>query len=240
MRYLILLIVILVQCQFVVAQEVIKIGVLMPGGVNKQDRVKGLHTLIMETVKRTNIDLDATQDMVKIDKGIYNYPFLIMVGDGGFVLNAVEKRYLRDYLQLGGTLFLDNSGGVKGNSFDISVRRVFREVFPDSQFEPVTSESVIFRTFYLLKATSGRVIAQPFLEGLKIGGRYGVIYSMNDLLGALVKDEQGRWVFDVHPGDERQREFAIRLGINILMYSLTLDYKDDQVHKPFIIRREQY
>ena len=240
MRHLILVIVILLQCRFVSAQEVIKIGILMPGGVNKQDRVKGLHTLIMETVKRTNIDLNATTDYVKIDRGIYNYPFLIMVGDGGFVLNAVEKRYLRDYLQLGGTLFLDNSGGVKGNSFDTSVRRIFREIFPNLQFEPVTSESVIYRTFYLLKTPSGRVITQPFLEGLKIGGRYGVIYSMNDLLGAMVKDEHGQWVFDVHPGGERQREFAIRMGINILMYSLTMDYKDDQVHRPFIIRREQY
>jgi len=36
---------------------------------------------------------------------------------------------------------------------------------------------------------------------------------------------------------ERQREQAIRLSVNIVLYALCLDYKDDQVHAPFIMRR---
>jgi hypothetical protein len=38
-------------------------------------------------------------------------------------------------------------------------------------------------------------------------------------------------------GGATQREAAVRLGVNLVMYALCLDYKDDQVHAPFILRR---
>ena len=34
-----------------------------------------------------------------------------------------------------------------------------------------------------------------------------------------------------------QREHAIRLAVNIAMYVLCSNYKDDQVHAPFLMRR---
>ncbi len=221
-----------------VSEETVPIGVLRLGSEGYTERIKGITTLVLETVKRTNIDLKSLQDKVPLSTDIFNYPFLVITGNSGFTLDEEKSKLLRDYLQLGGTLFIDNSGGVKGNAFDLSLRKEFKKVFPDGNFETIPVNHVLFRTFYLLKSPSGRIIAQPFLEGLKISGRYAVIYSMNDLFGALARDEQGRWLYDVYPGGERQREFSIRLGINILMYAITLDYKDDQVHRPFILRRE--
>ena len=38
-------------------------------------------------------------------------------------------------------------------------------------------------------------------------------------------------------GGYRQRQLAIRLGVNIIMDSLTLDYKKDMVHLPIILER---
>jgi hypothetical protein len=43
--------------------------------------------------------------------------------------------------------------------------------------------------------------------------------------------------FPVVPGGERQREQAFRFGINLVMYTLTGNYKADQVHLPAIIER---
>jgi hypothetical protein len=218
----------------------VTLGILTFPQNSYTERIKGITALIMETVKRTNIDLKSTIDRVVLKGDIFNYPILIISGDNAFTISEQDAKLLRDYLQMGGTLLIDNSGGVKGNSFDLSLRREFKKVFPENNFEPVPLNHVIFRTFYLLKNVSGRVINQPFLEGLKVSDRYAVIYSANDLFGALARDEQGRWLYDVYPGGERQREYAVRLGINILMYAITLDYKDDQVHKPFILRREGY
>ena len=45
---------------------------------------------------------------------------------------------------------------------------------------------------------------------------------------------------DVRPGGENQREMAFRLGINLVMYALCVNYKADQVHVPFILKRRKW
>jgi hypothetical protein len=40
----------------------------------------------------------------------------------------------------------------------------------------------------------------------------------------------------VVPGGEDQREEAFRLGINLVMYALCLDYKTEQAHIDYILR----
>lgn len=71
-------------------------------------------------------------------------------------------------------------------------------------------------------------------------GRAVIVYSQNDLGGAWARDRFGQWVHDVVPGGETQREHAFRLGVNLAMYALCLDYKADQVHVPFIMRRRMW
>jgi hypothetical protein len=44
-------------------------------------------------------------------------------------------------------------------------------------------------------------------------------------------------MFPVVPGGERQREMAYRFGVNLVMYTLTGNYKSDQVHVPAILER---
>jgi ribosomal protein S9 len=46
----------------------------------------------------------------------------------------------------------------------------------------------------------------------------------------------GDWTFDVVGGGARQREEAIRLAVNLAMYLLCSDYKDDQVHAAWLMR----
>jgi hypothetical protein len=48
---------------------------------------------------------------------------------------------------------------------------------------------------------------------------------------------EGRPLFPVVPGGERQRELSYRAGVNLVMYALTGNYKADQVHVPFILER---
>jgi hypothetical protein len=38
-------------------------------------------------------------------------------------------------------------------------------------------------------------------------------------------------------GEPRQREMAFRSGVNIVMYTLTGNYKADQVHIPALLER---
>ena len=41
------------------------------------------------------------------------------------------------------------------------------------------------------------------------------------------------------PGGEPQREQAYRLGINLVMYALCLDYKDDHTHVMRLLKRRR-
>ena len=78
---------------------------------------------------------------------------------------------------------------------------------------------------------------KPWLEAQVLDGRLAVVYSQNDLGGAWARAELGDWEYDCTPGGEPQRETAFRLGVNLAMYALCTDYKDDAVHLPFILRR---
>jgi hypothetical protein len=69
--------------------------------------------------------------------------------------------------------------------------------------------------------------------------RLAVILSANDLAGAMSRDEFGQWDYDVGVGGDVTREMTFRLGVNIVMYALCLDYKDDQVHLPYILKRRR-
>src|SRR6266576_2450126 len=64
-----------------------------------------------------------------------------------------------------------------------------------------------------------------------------VIYCQNDLGGAWERDQVGKWTNACTPGGEAQRKDAFHLGINIILYAMTENYKEDLIHVPFIRRR---
>ena len=47
----------------------------------------------------------------------------------------------------------------------------------------------------------------------------------------------GNWNHGIIAGGYQVRQHSIRLGVNIVMYALTLDYKKDMVHLPIILER---
>ena len=74
------------------------------------------------------------------------------------------------------------------------------------------------------------------VDAIVRGKNAQVLLLSHDLLGALAR-KQGAWALPVEPGGERQRQYAIRLAVNLAMYVLCSDYKDDQVHAPWLMRR---
>ena len=57
----------------------------------------------------------------------------------------------------------------------------------------------------------------------------------SDLAWALQAD--GQPMLPMVEGEPRQRELAFRAGVNIVMYTLTGNYKADQVHVPALLER---
>lgn len=211
------------------------------GGGNWNPRPNGLTRLAWELRKRTSIAIGL--EIAAADPalpGIFEYPLLFWQGDAAFgPLPEIAITQLRQHLTMGGTLIADISDGVEAGPFHTSVKRALQRIFPDRPLVRVPTEHVVYKSFYLLDRHGGRVPTRSFLTGIFVEDRLAVVLSTNDLAGAMARDEFGEWEYDVGIGGNATRETTFRLGINLVMYALCLDYKEDQVHIPFILQRRR-
>jgi len=204
-------------------------------------RASGEKRLLWELAKRTSVDVALEPLGVRLmDSHLGRYPFLCVCGDGGFPsLSREEAQALRAHLTSGGMLFADDVSGEADGRFSRGLKAALSKVFPEKEWKQLPQDHSVFRSFYLLNGAVGRNLASPFFEGIDHEDRTPVILSRNDLLGAWARDEFGSWGYQVIPGGEAQREMAFRLGINIVLYALTVNYKKDQIHQPFILQRRR-
>jgi len=119
------------------------------------------------------------------------------------------------------------------------------------ELEPVPRDHVLTKTFFLLRNFPGRFTSgQMWVEALPHGeqedarrparagdGVSSILITSNDLAGAWAMRPDGQPMLPMVPGEPRQREFAFRAGVNIVMYALTGNYKADQVHIPALLER---
>lgn len=203
-------------------------------------RSHGVRQLVWELMKRTSIEGQLeSRPADPASPELFHTPFLLWSCDGEVAsLSDVQRKNLRRFLSLGGLLFIDDPSATPGGPFDRSVRAALQTLFPEKKLVAVPRDHVLYKTFFLVDPPAGRVLVKS-LEGMAIGERLAVLYSSNDLLGAVSKDLYGNWELSCDPGGEMQREMAYRLGINIIFYSMCQDYKNDRVHLPFILRRRK-
>ena len=155
---------------------------------------------------------------------------------GRHCIPAREVSGMKRFIALGGILLVDDFDPEHG-AFGASAKRELARVIPDGAPIPIGTDHVLFRSFYLLRRAVGRVEGTAKLEAIVRGGSAQVIFTQHDLLGALARSPGGVEPLTVTPGGEAQRERAVRLAVNVAMYMLCSNYKDDQVHAPFLMRR---
>ena len=169
-------------------------------------------------------------------------------------LSPAALSKLSDYMRSGGTILIDTRdltlGAVRGANSP--GQQTLRRLLGKLDMPPLAvlpPDHVLTKTFYLLSDFPGRWDGAPvWVQALPPGnsdegpvrggdGVSPVIVGGNDWAAAWAVDAAGRPLADVSPGGERQRELAIRFGINVVMYALTGNYKTDQVHVPAILER---
>lgn len=119
------------------------------------------------------------------------------------------------------------------------------------ELEPVPADHVLTKAFYLVDSFPGRyATGQTWVEALPPAPEGGerrparagdgvspIIITSNDLATAWAVGRRGEPLYPITGGDQRQREMAFRGGVNIVMYTLTGNYKADQVHVPALLER---
>ncbi len=182
---------------------------------------------------------------VRADEGaLLDEPFVYWSGDAAVApLTSAEIAGLRRFVSVGGVMFVDDaapaSDGTPG-PFGRSARLELARVLTDSTPITIGMDHVIFRSYYLLRRATGRIAGPPTLDAIVRSGKALVVLGNHDLGGALARSAGGQWELTASPGGEAQREQAVRLAVNIAMYVLCSNYKDDQVHAPFLMRRRAF
>jgi hypothetical protein len=183
-----------------------------------------LDVVSRETGMRVNTD----QRTVSLSgPKIFEYQILYLHGRSAFRLDDEERKQLKLYVERGGVVLADAVCG--SDAFVKAFRREISETF-GKPLEPIPASHPLFTSKFggfdiktvrrrephrrgdgPLKASVAEV--PPDLEGLKVEGRYGVIFSPLDISCALERHESLEC-----PG--YIREDAARIGLNLVLYAM--------------------
>ena len=166
---------------------------------------------------------------------------------------------LNQYLRTGGMIVFDTRDGDMADfgSSTPEGRRLQEIAAPLDipPLEPVPSDHVLTRTFYLLDGFPGRHegrdvwveqavdAEEETAEGMPFrrlnDGVTPVVIGGHDWAAAWATDATGAQMLPMQGGRAgmRQRELAYRFGVNLVMHVLTGNYKSDQVHVPELLER---
>ncbi len=222
--------------------SLLDIGLVRYGAPGWNARPSSIDRLLVELEVTTSIAVVSSPSTVTLDAdSLFACPMVFFCGDREFdPLSDAERDALGLFVRAGGMVVFDSQEGRLDGGFHASVQRELAAILPDAALARIPSDHVIGRSFYLVDGAAGLVAVADWLEGVELDERMAVVFCHNDLLGALARDSFGNWLHEVSPGGDRQRNMAQRLGVNLVMYALCLDYKDDQVHVPFLLERRRW
>ncbi len=214
-------------------------------GDGEADRTseQGLASLARVLTERTALDELAVIGVDVEQDDLAFYPLLYWpVADTAETLSDYARQRVNDYLRFGGSILFDTRDA--DASFSGPRARALRRLVDGLSVQPlvqVPPDHVLSRAFYLLPEFPGRYAEGALWvetrEDSDNDGVSAIIIGANDYAAAWATDSFGRPLNAIVPGGEQQREQAYRFGINLVMYTLTGNYKADQVHVPAILER---
>ena len=191
---------------------VVQVANLVYAGT-KSSRCFSDHFLVAAE-KESSISTSRRFHAVKLSsENVFEFPLVIMTGEGDFQLTDEERQNLRRYVARGGLLLA--SAGCSSPEWDRAFRREMAGVFPKQELQAIAMNHPIFHTVYEIPSlsTSHGDAYRP-LEGISIGGRLGVIYSQDGL-----NDSHATPGCCCCGGSENAN--AVQINVNILAYALT-------------------
>jgi hypothetical protein len=205
------------------------------------DRVSraGLAGLARQLILRTSINHAAPAEVNLERDELSVYPLLYWaITASAQPLSDQAKGKLNRYLETGGVILIDTRAGANGARANLGKLIEGIEV---PALAPIPKDHVLTRSFYLLDDFPGRLSGGAVWvesdQDTRNDGVSSVVVGSADWAGAWAADDNGVPMFSALAGGERQREWAYRFGINLVMYALTGNYKSDLVHLPFIKQR---
>lgn len=165
--------------------------------------------------KNTNIKVKSEYKFVDISNDeIFAYPFLFLTGHGNIVFSKNEAERLRNYLENGGFIYVDDDYGL-----DKAFRREIKKIFPDKDLVELPFSHGIYNIKYNFPygppKTHQHDESAPQGFGIFIGERLVLYYTFE------ANPSDGWADSEVHNNPEEKRTEALQFGTNIIIWALT-------------------
>lgn len=185
------------------------------GGGDWYNDPSSLKNLAEFTQQQVPIALNPDYDDVALGSSdLSEYPFAFLTGHGTIDINQAEASNLREYLDNGGFLYIDDDYGLNEH-----FREVIGQVYPDEELVEIPFDHPIYHQVFGFPEGLPKVHEHdgeaPRGFGLFRDGRMVLFYTYESNLA------DGWANPDVHNNPAAVREEALQMGTNILVYALT-------------------
>jgi hypothetical protein len=186
------------------------------GGGDWYNDPSSLTNLIRFARQYIPVSLSERYDDVAIgSRDLHRYPFAFLTGHGNIVVNQAEATNLREYVDNGGFLYVDDDYGL-----DPYIREVFKQVFPDDELIELPFNHPIYNQVFQFPDGLPKIHEHdgkpPRGYGIFRNGRLAVYYTYETNLA-------DGWAYDVHNNPEHITRMALQMGVNLLFYAFTSD-----------------
>lgn len=210
-RYLVICIVFIMASIQLYGQ---KIAVLQyEGGGDWYGNPTSLPNLIQFCNNNIETKIDTKAASVKVDDpALFSYPFVHMTGHGNVFFSEKALNNLRDYLNSGGFLHIDDNYGM-----DQYIRPQLKLLFPEAELKELPADHPIFRAAFPFKDGLPKIHEhdglRPQAFGLYRQNRLVLLYTFECDLGDGWESAQ------VHNDPEEVRLKALKMGANIIKFA---------------------
>lgn len=171
--------------------------------------------LLKFATKTTGIKTKPEYTFVELSsEKIFSYPFLFLTGHGNISLTEKEVKNLRKYLENGGFLFVDDDYGL-----DESFRREIKKVFPEYKLTEIPYSHPVFNCYFKFENGVPKIHEHdnkpPQSFGIFINNRLVLFYGYESNISDGWVDQE------VYNDPPELREAALKMGTNLIIYSLT-------------------
>jgi hypothetical protein len=145
---------------------------------------------------------------------IFSYPYIHMTGHGNVVFNTDEETNLRNYLNSGGFLHIDDNYGM--NEY---IRKAIKKLFPANELIEIPTNHLIFQKPFSFPNGLPKIHEhdnkRPQALGIFVKNRLVLLYTYECDLGDGWEDAE----VNNDPLEVRQK--ALKMGANIIQYIFT-------------------
>lgn len=184
------------------------------GGGDWYNDPSALQNLIEFANSQVPISISTEYDDVALgSRDLHQYPFAFLTGHGTISVNQAEASNLREYLNNGGFLYVDDDYGLDDN-----FREMLEQVYPNEELVELPFEHAIYHQVYDFPEGLPKVHEHDNKppQGFAIfrEGKMVAFYSYESNLA------DGWANPEVHNNPEPLRQKALQMGTNILVYAL--------------------